>query len=116
MSYKPLPAQLAPLTRRPFHGRLFDGPLCSASFASLVHSFAIRDQDCLSSGLRAFAACRRHSSASLRNRSAPDPVIGISDHFRFESFADPGAALKVLGRQPTEAASNREDYPDSQRA
>ena len=47
----------------------------STSFASLVHSFALRNQDSASSRLDAFCACRRHSSASLRKRSASITVM-----------------------------------------
>src|SRR5215472_557047 len=56
--------------------------LCAASIASLVHSCAIRNQVSWSSGLIARSACRRHSCASLRKRSAS--VMASRDNVRTE--------------------------------
>jgi hypothetical protein len=62
------------------------------SFTSLIHSFAIRNQDCSSSGLTAFTACRKHSCASLRKRFASVSLVCDRDYFQVYK-------LKVLGRE-----------------
>jgi hypothetical protein len=72
----------------------------SSDWASLIHSAATLSHASLSSGLTAFSAWRRASSASLRNLSAPSDIsshLGMCDEdTRAKARIQPLALLNVF--------------------